>query len=198
MYEFVPLAIFLAILLYISIEDIKYRMIPYFTVPILFFIAPIYLYLAELDFTQASFSFMMVSCLFLFLYIVGKGIYFGAGDVMVFSAVGWSLGSIAHAYVYLIYIFAPTLFVWFIISAIDQIRKFGTKDFWKYKKVVKTKNLVPGQVLMDDHFMHGLTPDKIKELQSKFDKVSVKTPYSFIPVIFISMVIYIIWLYCFA
>jgi hypothetical protein len=98
----------------------------------------------------------------------------------------------------LIYIFAPTLFAWFIINAIYHIKKFGMKDFWKYRQVVKTKNLRPGQVLEEDHFMHGLTPDKIKELQNKFDEVSIKNPYSFIPTIFISMVIYIIWLYYFA
>lgn len=197
MYEIVPIVIFLIILLYISIEDIKFRLIPYWTVPVLFFVAPIYIYLAELDFTKASFSFILVAGLFLFLYIVGKGSYFGIGDVMVMAVIGWALGNTANAYVYLIYCFAPTLFIWFIINAVYHIKKFGTKDFWKYRRIVKTKDLKPGMVLESDNFMHGMTPDKIKELQGKYDEVSVKQPYSFIPTTFISMVIYIIWLYCF-
>lgn len=196
MYEIVPLIAFLVILLYISIEDIKYRMIPYWTVPVLFGIAPIYIYLADLSFTKASFSFMMVSCLFLFLYIVGKG-SFGIGDVMVMAVISWTLGSIDHAYIYLIYIFAPIWLAWYIISIANQARKYGFKwkELFKYRKIISTAELKPGMVMANDNFMHGLTPKDIEEIQKKYDEVTVKLPLAFIPIAFIATAIFYLWLY---
>ena len=196
MYEIVPLFAFLVILLYISIEDIKYRMIPYWTVPILFAIAPIYIYLADLSFTKASFSFMMVACLFLFLFIVGKG-SFGIGDVMVMAVIGWVLGDISNAYVYLIYIFAPIWLIWYIINIVDQSRKYGFKwkELFKYRKSISTSELKPGMVMANDNFMHGLTPKDIEEVQKRYDEVTVKLPLAFCPIACIATILFFILLY---
>jgi Flp pilus assembly protein protease CpaA len=198
MIEFVPLLAFLGLLGYISIVDIKYRMIPYWTIPVLFILAPIYIFLAELSFTQASFSFTILLVTFLFLFVIGRG-SFGIGDVIVMAVIGWVIADIGNVYVYLINIFAPCLALWFVGNIIYHWHKnketFSFKDFFQFRKKVHTSKLLPGMVLSHDNFMHGLTEPEIKEMQKKDEEIEIKQPMAFIPVSFISLSVYYIWLY---
>jgi len=193
MFETIPLIAFMGVMFYISIHDCKYRSIPYFTVPILFIIAPIYIWLSGVSFTIASLCFLYVFMSFALLFIVGRG-GFGIGDVIVVALAGWIIADFDGLYTYLLYLFAPTMFLWFLGNLIVYWKRHGfdMKGFFKFRKIVNVKDLKPGMVMANDNFMHGLTEKDIEDLKKRFCQVSIKEPMAFVPVVFISILIYFI------
>jgi len=197
MIEIVPLIAFLVVLGYMAVHDLKYRSIPYVTIPVLFILTPIYIYLAELDFTIAGLSFFILAGCFAVIYVIGRG-GFGVGDVIVMGVIGWLIADTNTIYVYMLYILSPTMFLWFCINMVYHVKKHGYhgwRSFFQFRKRISTKDLEPGMVLSWDNFMTGIREEDIPKLQEKYEFLEVKQPIAFIPVPFISLIVYYVGLY---
>jgi Flp pilus assembly protein protease CpaA len=191
-FEVIPFFAFFVILGYISLVDLKCRMIPYWTVPVLFLFAGLYIYIGNLNTIIASVSCVIATTTFFVLFIFARG-GFGIGDVMVMSAIGWLIADTSGVYTYMLYILMPIGALWVVGSMTYHYKKFGkqkVRDLMKFKKTIPVEELQVGMVLEGDNFMNGLTKEQISDIQQKQETVSIKQPISFIPVPFISLVIY--------
>ena len=190
--EIIPLIGVFIVLTYISIHDLKYRNIPFFTVYLLFVLAPVYIYLADMNFTSASFCFLFTSGVFTVFYIMGRG-GFGFGDVIVIAILGWMVGDIGCLGVYM-YFLGSSLVVWWIICVVYYKKRLRCKGWLHgFRRNIHTMDLRPGMVLDEDNFMHGLKEEQIKGLRDRFDHVDIKEPMPFIPPVFVSFVVFIVY-----
>ena len=190
--EIIPLIGVFIVLTYISIHDLKYRNIPFFTVYLLFGLAPIYLYLANISFTSASFCFLFTFGVFTVFFILGRG-GFGFGDVIVIAILGWMIGDMGSLGLYM-YFLGGSLVIWWVVCIVYYKKRLRCKGWLHgFRRNISTKDLKPGMVLEGDNFMQGLKKEQIMGLQSRFDHVDIKEPMPFIPPLFISFVVFIVY-----
>jgi len=190
--EFIPLAIIFGVLGYISIHDLKYRNIPFFTIYLLFALSPIYLYLSGANFTNASMCFLFTFGVFTVFFILGRG-GFGFGDVIIIAIMGWIVADFGALETYM-YILGICLAIWWGICIIWYKKKLRCKGWLHgFRRTIDTKDLKPGMVLESDNFMRGLNEKKIKDIQGKLDEVDIKEPMPFIPAVFISTLIFFVY-----
>jgi hypothetical protein len=81
---------------------------------------------------------------------------------------------------------------YFILKNHKQNGK-GFKNIFTKTMLVPTNELKPGMILAHDYFMKGLTEKEIEELKKTCNStIMIKQAYPFIPVIFMSFLMYVI------
>lgn len=188
-------SILLLLTLYFSsVEDIKYHRISKKYVIICFLIVMIYNNLHGSS-VEATISFLMTLGIFSAITFLSRG-GFGFGDTIILGALGWYIGSLIH----LQYFYITLAFSMLILGGYFVLKNYKNNHkklnmFLNNKEFVKTSNLKPGMILCDDYFMKGLTEKEIEEIQKNNDSdvaICIKQAYPFIPVIFLSFLIYVV------
>ncbi len=186
--------VLLITLFFSSMEDMKYHRISKKYVLICFVTVIFYNnYIGGS--VEATISFLLTLGLFSAITFFSKG-GFGFGDTIILGALGWYIGSLIH----LQYFFITLSFSMLILGGYFVIKNYksnhkGFSLFLNNKEFVQVKKLKPGMILCEDYFMKGLTEKEIKELQDKNDAdvtICIKQAYPFIPVIFLSFLVYVI------
>lgn len=184
------LGLILLILAFASIYDIKYRRIETKSIIYLYILVPFYLYLTNADMTVASICFMLTLAMFIFLWVISLG-GFGFGDVLTISVLGWLIADLDILHAYLI-----TMGVMSIPWALFWTWYYARKPEYKgllhgFKKVIPVDKLRPGMVKANDSFMKGFTEEDIARFKDQgYTSVRVKQPMPYIPVVFITTLIY--------
>ena len=120
---------------------------------------------------------------------------FGFGDTLILTTLGWYIGSMMYLKEYLILL--TVIMIGWGISQVLLLRLLLRKktkhktSLLKNKETLPIDKITPGMILADDYFMRGLTEKEIKKLKTQgIKELTVKHAYPFIPVIFISFLIY--------
>lgn len=186
----IVLIIILVVLFLASVEDLKYRRINKWTVVFLYVLVPVYLYSRNIDMLTASFCFMFTLAVFAGLWFISFG-SFGMGDVLVISALGWMVADFSILYVFLLTMGVLSI-PWGLFWAIKYKQDPRYSGVWHgFKKIIQTKNLLPGMVKAEDNFMQGLDGEQIEKIQkSGVTTMRVKQPMPYIPVVFATVLIY--------
>jgi len=195
---FAVASVLLLLTLYFSsVEDMKYHRISKKYVIAVFLIVMIYNNIAGSS-VEATVSFLMTLGIFGAITALSRG-GFGFGDTIVLGALGWYIGSLIH----LQYFFLTLAFSMLILGGYFVVKNHKNNHkkwnlFFNNKEFVKVKNLKVGMILCEDYFMKGLTEKEIEDLQKKNDPdngICVKQAYPFIPVIFLSFLVYVIMIF---
>jgi Flp pilus assembly protein protease CpaA len=142
---------------------------------------------------EATVCFLLTLGIFSAITFASRG-GFGFGDTMILGALGWFIGNLKHLqYYFLILVFYMLLLGGYFVTINYKQNHKGWKLFFNNKIFVPVEKLKPGMILCDDYFMKGLTENEIKEWQRKSngDTLCIKQAYPFIPVIFVSFLIYV-------
>lgn len=188
-------SILLLLTLYFSsVEDMKYHRISKKYVLACFLIVIFYNnYIGGS--VEATISFLLTLGLFSAITFFSKG-GFGFGDTIILAALGWYIGNLIHLQYFFITLSFSMLILgcYFVLKNYKQDHK-GISLFLNNKQFVKVGKLKPGMILCEDYFMKGLTEKDIEEIQNHNDAdigICVKQAYPFIPVIFLSFLVYVI------
>ena len=182
----------LLVLFFSSKEDIRYHRISKKYVILCFIIVLTYNNIIG-GTIEATISFIFTLGLFSAFTFLSRG-GFGFGDSLILGAIGWFIGNLRYLQYYFIVLGFCMLLLsaYFIIKNHKQNGK-GLKNFFIKTTLVNINELKPGMILADDYFMKGVTEKEIDELKKKnITTVMVKQAYPFIPVIFLSFLIYTI------
>lgn len=177
----------LLILFFASIRDIQYHRIDRNFV--LVFLLIVMFYNTLNPGVEKTLSFFISLGLFGFITLVTKG-GFGIGDTLILGCIGWWIGDLKHLQYYLIVLVFATLILeaYFIIKNHEQR---GLKKIYNNTKFVPVNELKPGMILAKDYFMKGLTEKDITAMKQVCNStVRVKFAYPFIPVIFLSFLVF--------
>lgn len=187
------LLLIILILFLASIEDLKYRRINKWTVVFLYILVPFYLYSRDISMLTASFCFMFTLAVFVSLWFISFG-SFGMGDVLVISALGWMVADFHILHVFLLTMGVLSI-PWGIFWIIKYKRDPRYSGVWHgFKKLIPIKDLQVGMVKAEDNFMKGLTETEIQDLKNTgVRNIRVKQPMPFIPVVFASVLIYVLF-----
>lgn len=183
------------VLFFASVEDLKYRIIGKWKVIWMYLIAMIIVISTNnVENIYVSMTFLLSLVVFILVAVLSFG-QFGIGDSLAIAACIWvaaCFGDIRH---YLLLLSIVTL-VWACYWVLWLYRRNGTGHFvdsFRLKEIIHVSKLQVGMVLDGDNFMHGLKPEDIEELQnSGLQIVTVKNPIAYIPVIFISFLLFFI------
>lgn len=180
------------ILFYESINDIKYRRIGKKSVILLYVFCPLALFLSENNLTEASFVFMFSLFIFIAVWIFSFG-QFGIGDSLTIASVTMILGTFT-AFQNFLLILALISIPW---SAYWIVKYFGKKGYkgqiFRNIMILSPDQLKPGMVLKEDNFMNGLNEKDIEKIKdSGIEKIEVKQPLPFIPVVFLAFILVLI------
>jgi Flp pilus assembly protein protease CpaA len=144
---------------------------------------------------EATICFLLTLGIFSAITFASRG-GFGFGDTMILGAIGWFIGNLKHLqYYFLILVFCMLILGGYFVMINRKQNHKGWKLFFNNRILVPVDKLKVGMILYDDYFMKGLTENEITEWQKKDNgstTLCIKQAYPFIPVIFISFLIYVI------
>lgn len=185
--------VILLVLALASWHDLKYRTIEKKSVIYLYILIPIYLFVSGKDMTVASFCFLFTLIVFTCLWAISMK-QFGGGDVLVISSLGWMIADFNILRAFLLTMGVMSI-PWGIFWWLYYNHKEGyTGLMYSLKKTLPISNIKPGMVLARDGFMHGLNEEDIARLKKEgYEMVDVKQPFPFIPVVFTSLLTYILF-----
>ncbi len=189
---FICILIILVTLFFSSKEDLKYHRISKKYVIIVFMVVLFYNTITGGS-VEKTIAFLTTLIIFGGLSIVSRG-RFGIGDALILGGLGWFIGDMIHLqYFYITLSFCMlVLGAYFVILNYKQNGK-QLKNVFKINSVIPTDNLEPGMVLADDYFMKGLLENEVEKIKKQGKKfIAVKQTYPFIPVIFVSFLLYVI------
>lgn len=188
-------SILLLLTLYFSsVEDMKYHRISKKYVLACFLIVIFYNNYVGGS-VEATVSFLLTLGLFSGITFLSKG-GFGFGDTIIIAALGWFIGDMIHLqYFYLTLGFSALILGGYFVIINHKNNHKGASLFLNDKQFIKVSKLKPGMILCKDYFMKGLTEKDIEEIQKNNESdnaICIKQAYPFIPVIFMSFLIYVI------
>ena len=194
-YPLLYLGCVLAILLtlyFSSKEDLKYHRISKKYVIIIFIIVLIYNTIDGPS-VDKTFAFMLTVGVFGALSLISRG-QFGIGDTLILGALGWFIGNMDHLrYYFIVLVFCILILGTYFVLINYKKNGKKIKKMFKITSTIPITEVEPGMVLADDYFMKGLKEEEIEDLKNKgITKLTVKQTYPFIPVIFISFLLYVI------
>jgi len=179
-------------LFFSSKEDFKYHRISKKYVIFVFLVVMVYNSLIGGD-IEKTLSFSITLIIFGGISIFSRG-QFGIGDTLILGAIGWFIGNLIQLqYYFLILSFSMLILGTYFI--VINYKKNGKQKCSIFKIVnhVPIDKVVPGMVLADDYFMEGLNEKDIQKLKDdKVESILVKQTYPFIPVIFVSFLVYVV------
>lgn len=184
-------SILLLLTLYFSSkEDIRYHRISKKYVLICIIIVYIYNILVPGD-IEKLLSLLFTFGLFSMITVLSRG-GFGFGDTIILGMLGWFIGDM----IMLSYFFIVLGFCMLILESYFVYKNRNNGNGWRglfpKNKMIQVKDLRPGMILHNDYFMKGLTEKEIEDIRKTCDTtICIKQAYPFIPVIFISFLLYV-------
>ena len=179
-------------LFFSSKEDLRYHRISKKYVIIVFIVVLVYNTITG-GTVEKTLSFMTTLTIFGCISLISRG-QFGIGDTLILGAIGWFIGDMTHLQYYYITLSFCMLILgaYFVIINYKQNGR-QLRNIFKINTIVDVENLEPGMVLANDYFMKGLKENDIEKIKKQnIDEVAIKQTYPFIPVIFVSFLIYVI------
>ena len=168
-----------------SLKDMKYHTIEKNHVLAIMISVMIYVFVVGTS-VFATVSFLITLILFGAITLFTRG-GFGFGDTIVLAFLGWFIGNPIHLQ-YFFFILVVITLLWTYYMMKNNNNKINIKG----KERVSVENLKPGMILANDYFMNGLTEKDIIRLREEgHDYLDIKHAYPFIPVIFISFIIFL-------
>jgi len=182
----------LIVLFFSSKEDMKYHRISKKYVILTFLIVIVYTAIIG-NSIEGTICFMLSLGLFSAFTFCSRG-GFGFGDTLLIASLGWFIGDLIHLqYFYVTMGFCMLIIGSYFVLKNRKLNGKGWKNIFVKSILVPINEIKPGMILANDYFMKGLTEKEIEELKKRCDtSIMIKQAYPFIPVIFLSFLLYVI------
>jgi len=185
------LGIIMAVLLFTALYDLKYQDV-FLLAPLIIWALGYFIILAR---GGDTFSVLIQLTSGLFLFVIGLMLYItggtGFGDALLFFAIGFVIGDLQNAVIYLGY--CVLFFVPFFIAYIIRYWKQEGYDITMkgFLRQVAVKDLKEGMVLSQSKVWKGIDKDGIDVLKKEHPadyKVWIKEGIPFAPAMFVAFV----------